>query len=371
MADTGFVIVGGGLAAAKAAEGLREQGYGGSLTLVGAERHLPYERPPLSKGYLAGKDARESFDVHNRDWYDDQQVELVLGTAATTIDREAHAVTLADSRQLPYDKLLLATGSRPRTLTLPGSDASGIHTLRNVEDSEAIASAIKAGKRLAVVGGGWIGMEIAANARDSGADVTVLETAELPLLAVLGPELARVFLALHREHGVEFRLGAHVSEITTRDSHATGVALADGSRVEADVVIVGVGAVPNVELAAEAGLDVDNGVLVDEALQTSDPDITAAVTSRTTCIPGSARECASSTGRTLSTSRRQPPRRCSAAARRTRSFPTSSPTSTTSAWSTSDTRRPVPTIEWSRAATWPVGSFSPSGSMAAGGCLRA
>jgi len=276
VTDSRFVIVGGGLAGAKAAEALRDQGYDGALTLVGAERHLPYERPPLSKSFLAGSSPRDEMDVHDAEWYDDQRVELILGTAADNVDPAGHAVTLDDGRALRYDKLLLATGSRPRTLSLPGSGASGVHTLRNVEDSEAISAAIKAGKRLAVIGGGWIGMEIAANARDAGADVTVVEATELPLLSVLGPELARVFLDLHREHGVEFRLGAQVREITTSDSRATGVGLDDGSRVEADMGIVGIGAAPNVEIAVDAGLDVDNGILVDEALETSDPDIVAA-----------------------------------------------------------------------------------------------
>lgn len=276
MTDTSFVIVGGGLAGAKAAEALREQGYEGRLTLIGAERHLPYERPPLSKGYLAGNDARESFDVHDRDWYADNHVELLLGTAASAIDTAAHTVTLTDGRSIGYDKLLLATGSRPRMLHLAGSGASGVHTLRNVEDSELIGAAIKAGKSLAIIGGGWIGMEIAANARSAGCAVTVVETGELPLHAVLGPELARTFLDLHQQHGVEFKLNAQVTEITTKDAQATGLALEDGTRIEAELVIVGVGAAPNTEIATAAGLAADNGVLVDEALQSSDPDIVVA-----------------------------------------------------------------------------------------------
>jgi 3-phenylpropionate/trans-cinnamate dioxygenase ferredoxin reductase subunit len=275
MPDSSFVVVGGGLAGAKAVEALREQGYDGALTLVGAEKHLPYERPPLSKGYLAGSSPREEMDVHDAEWYGDNHVELLLGTVVADLDPAIHAVTLDDGRPLRYDKLLLATGSRPRTLSIPGSGASGVATLRNVEDSERISAAIQAGQRLALIGGGWIGMEIAANAREGGSEVTVLETAELPLLAVLGPELARVFLDLHREHGVGFHLGAQVAEITTADAKATGVRLADGTAVAADLVLVGVGASPNVELAVDAGLDVDNGVLVDEALQTSDADIVA------------------------------------------------------------------------------------------------
>jgi 3-phenylpropionate/trans-cinnamate dioxygenase ferredoxin reductase component len=275
VVDRSFVIVGGGLAGAKAAEALRDQGYDGAITLVAAESHLPYERPPLSKGYLAGSAPREDMDVHDADWYADQHVDLLLGTAAADLDPAKHMATLADGRQLRYDKLLLATGSRARRLSIPGAEASGVVTLRNVEDSDRIGAAIKAGQRLALVGGGWIGMEIAANAREGGSEVTVFETAELPLLAVLGPELARIFLDLHREHGVDFQLGAQIAEITTTSSTATGVRMADGTTVSADLVLLGVGAIPNVELAVDAGLDVDNGVLVDEALQTSDPDILA------------------------------------------------------------------------------------------------
>ena len=276
MAENGFVIVGGGLAGAKAAEALRDQGYDGRLTLVGDEEHLPYERPPLSKGYLAGSDARESFDVHDADWYAEHKVTLVLGKAATTLDAVAHQVGLVDGTTIGYDKLLLATGSRARQLPLPGAGAVGVFTLRTVEDSDRISAAITAGGRLAMIGGGWIGMEITANARQRGADVTVIEAAAVPLGAVLGPELAQVFLDLHREHGVTFQLDAQVSEITTYDSKVAGVRLGDGTLVEADAVVVGIGAQPNLGLAESAGLQIDNGVLVDEALQTSDPDIVAA-----------------------------------------------------------------------------------------------
>jgi 3-phenylpropionate/trans-cinnamate dioxygenase ferredoxin reductase component len=275
-ASSKFVIVGGGLAGAKAAEALREQGYDGSLTLVGEEQHLPYERPPLSKDYLAGKVERESMDVHDEDWYRAQHVDLLLGKAVNAVDREAHEVALVDGTRVPYDKLLLATGSRARELPIPGAAAHGVHYLRRVEDSDRISKTLDGRGRLAIIGGGWIGMEIAANARERGAEVTVIEASDLPLGTVLGGELAQVFLDLHREHGVTFHLGAKVDEITAADSAATGVKLADGTHVAADAVVVGVGAAPNVELAAEAGLDVDNGVLVDEALQSSDPDIVVA-----------------------------------------------------------------------------------------------
>ncbi len=274
-ASTRIVVVGGGLAGAKAVEALRDEGFDGSLTLIGDESHLPYERPPLSKGYLAGNDDRASMDVHDQDWYAEHKVDLLLGTAATAVDTSAKEVELVDGRRIGYDQLLLATGSRARTLPLPGAGAHGVLTLRHVEDSDTISDAFGAGGRMAVIGGGWIGMETAANARDKGVDVTVIEAADLPLSMVLGPELAQVFLDLHREHGVEFQLGAGVEEITVTDGKATGVRLADGTHVPADTVLVGIGAQPNLGLAESAGLEIGSGVLVDASLRTSDPDIWA------------------------------------------------------------------------------------------------
>jgi 3-phenylpropionate/trans-cinnamate dioxygenase ferredoxin reductase component len=274
-ASTRIVVVGGGLAGAKAVEALRDEGFDGSLTLIGDESHLPYERPPLSKGYLAGNDDRASMDVHDQDWYAEHKVDLLLGTAATAVDTSAKEVELVDGRRIGYDQLLLATGSRARTLPLPGAGAHGVLTLRHVEDSDTIRDAFGAGGRMAVIGGGWIGMETAANARDKGVDVMVIEAADLPLSMVLGPELAQVFLDLHREHGVEFQLGAGVEEITVTDGTATGVRLADGTHVPADTVLVGIGAQPNLGLAESAGLEIGSGVLVDASLRTSDPDIWA------------------------------------------------------------------------------------------------
>jgi NADPH-dependent 2,4-dienoyl-CoA reductase/sulfur reductase-like enzyme len=273
--STRIVVVGGGLAGAKTVEALRDEGFDGSLTLIGDESHLPYERPPLSKGYLAGNDERSSMDVHDEDWYAEHKVDLILGTAATAVDTSAKEVELVDGRRIGYDQLVLATGSRARTLPLPGAGAHGVLTLRQVEDSDAIAQAFGEGRRLAVIGGGWIGMETAANARDKGTDVTVIEAADLPLSMVLGPELAQVFLDLHREHGVEFQLGAGVQEITVTDGRATGVRLADGTHVPADTVLVGIGAQPNLGLAESAGLEIGSGVLVDGSLRSSNADIWA------------------------------------------------------------------------------------------------
>ncbi len=274
-APSRIVVVGGGLAGAKAVEALREQGYDGLLTLVGDEEHLPYERPPLSKDYFAGKSSREDMDVHDRAWYADHRVGLMLGKAANAVDRDAHEVALVDGTRLGYDKLLLATGSRARALALPGASAGGVFSLRKVEDSNRINDAVHEGGKLAVIGGGWIGMEIAANARERGADVTVIEAADLPLGSALGPEMAQVFVDLHRGHGVTFHLGTQVAEVTSREGTATGVRLADGTFVEAGAIVVGIGAQPNLGLAESAGLEIDNGVLVDSSLRSSDPDIFA------------------------------------------------------------------------------------------------
>ena len=262
------VIVGGGLAGAKAAEALRDQGYGGPVTILAAEDELPYERPPLSKGYLAGKDEFDKALVHPEAWYAEHDVELRRTTEVTAIDREAHEVELADGSRVPYGVLILATGAEPRALPLPGADTA--LTLRTHADSDRIRATFGEGRRLVVVGAGWIGLEVAAAARGAGTDVVVLEAGEQPLLGVLGPEMGEVFAALHRDHGVDLRLGAKLAEIT-----GSGVRLEDGEEIPADAVVVGVGVRPRTELAEAAGLEVDNGVLVDGSLRTSDPDIFA------------------------------------------------------------------------------------------------
>ncbi|MFC0432478.1 NAD(P)/FAD-dependent oxidoreductase [Kutzneria buriramensis] len=271
MAEQRFVIIGGGLAGAKAAEALREQGFDGRLTLVGDELHLPYERPALSKDHLTGKADRDSLRVHPATWYDEHGVDLTLGIGVSRIDRDGHRVELADGSAHAYDKLLLATGASPRRPPVPGADAPGVRYLRRIEDSEAIRETLASAGRLVVVGAGWIGLEVTAAARQAGVAVTVLEAAELPLLRALGPEVATVFADLHRDHEVDLRLNVQVAEIT-----ATGVRLSDGTRIDADAVVVGVGAEPNTQLAKKAGLRVDNGVVVDAALRTDDPDIVAA-----------------------------------------------------------------------------------------------
>ncbi|AYF76824.1 NAD(P)/FAD-dependent oxidoreductase [Nocardia yunnanensis] len=275
MTTSRFVIAGGGLAAAKLAEALHANDFDGSVTLIGAEEHLPYERPPLSKEHLLGKKALADFTTYPAQWYRDHHVEVLPGTTVTAVDRSTKTVALPDGTTLPYDKLALATGSRPRLLRLPGADAAGVHVLRTIEDSDTLLELFGAARRLAVIGAGWIGLEVTAAARTAGVEVTVLEAESVPLRAALGPEMGAVFAQLHRDHGVDLRLGVKVGEITTADGRATGVRLDDGTHVEADAVLVAIGARPNIELAADAGLAVGGGVLVDESLATSDPDIVA------------------------------------------------------------------------------------------------
>ncbi|MFB9568768.1 FAD-dependent oxidoreductase [Saccharopolyspora hordei] len=271
-----FVIVGAGLAGAKGAEALRRQGFDGRIALVGDEPHRPYERPPLSKGYLAGGMAFEAAHVHDEGWYAENRVDLQLGVPVQRIDRSLRQVELADGTRLDYDKLLLATGAHPRSLPVPGIDAEGVLHLRRVEDSDRIKRTLAEVERLVVVGAGWIGLEVTAAARTAGVAVTVVETTELPLLRVLGPEVARVFADVHRQHGVEFRFGTAVDEVRTARGRVTGVRLTDGTEVGADAVLVAVGVVPEVTLAEQAGLRVQNGVLVDATLRTPDPNIVAA-----------------------------------------------------------------------------------------------
>jgi 3-phenylpropionate/trans-cinnamate dioxygenase ferredoxin reductase subunit len=270
-----FVIVGAGLAGAKAAETLRAEGFDGDIVLIGAEPERPYERPPLSKGLLLGAASRDSAFVHEPDWYAGHRVELRTDTVVESLDRRRRQLTLAGGERLGYDRLLLATGARPRALPMPGADLDGVLYLRTLADSDRLAEAAVAGARLVIIGAGWIGLEVAAAARQRGASVTVVEHADAPLQRVLGDQVAAVFTDLHREHGVEFHFGTQVARFTG-DRRVSQVVLTDGSVLPADSVLVAVGARPNLELAEQAGLAVGNGVLVDAWLRTSDPDIFAA-----------------------------------------------------------------------------------------------
>ncbi|MFG3226918.1 NAD(P)/FAD-dependent oxidoreductase [Kitasatospora sp. NPDC048194] len=271
-----IVIVGASLGGAKAAEALRDAGYRGGIVLIGEEHERPYERPPLSKGYLLGKEPREKIYVHPPQWYADHDVTLRLGTRVASIDPARHTVTLADDGRVEYAKLLLTTGSVPRRLPVPGADLDGVLYLRRVEDSDRIKAALRPGARIAVIGAGWIGLEVAAAARTAGAEVTVLEALELPLLRVLGREVAQVFADLHRDHGVDLRFGVQVTELTGAGGTVSGVRLGDGTELAADAVVVGIGISPATELAEAAGLEVDNGIKTDQRLRTSDPDVHAA-----------------------------------------------------------------------------------------------
>lgn len=266
-----FVIVGGGLAGAKAAQALRDKDFDGRIILFAEEDHLPYERPPLSKEFLAGTKKLTDFTVDNSAWYRDHDIDLRLETTVAAIDPSAHTVALPDGDTVHYDKLLLATGSRPRVPGIPGADGEGVRYLRTVDDARSLDSALQRDSSSAIVGAGWIGLEVAASARQRGVEVTVLESARLPLLNSLGAEVAEVFADLHREHGVDLRLETDVASVS-----ASSVTLADGSVLPADTVLVAVGAAPNIELAVQAGLTLaEGGVQVDAALRTSDPDIFA------------------------------------------------------------------------------------------------
>src|SRR5829696_452205 len=270
-----YVVVGAGLAGAKAVQTLREEGFDRPIVLLGAEPERPYERPPLSKGLLLGADKRDSVFVHQPDWYAEHDVELRTGTPAQAVDPAARTVELAGGRRLRYDKLLLATGAVPRRLDIPGADLDGVLTLRTLADSERLGAALVDGAQVVVIGAGWIGLEVTAAARQHGATVTVVEVGELPLQRVLGDEIGRVFADLHREHGVAFRFGAGVRAVTGRD-RVESVLLTDGTELPADTVVVGVGVRPDTGLADRAGLPVDNGILVDESLRTADPHVYAA-----------------------------------------------------------------------------------------------
>jgi len=269
-----FVIAGASLAGAKAAETLRDEGFDGEIVLLGAEQERPYERPPLSKGYLLGKDERESIYVHAADWYAEQGVDFRPGVTVTAIDRAAASVVTsgaAGTEELHYDKLLLTTGASPRRLNFPGSDRDDVLYLRTVQDSDRLRSAFQPGTRVVVAGAGWIGLETTAAARLSDCPVTVLEPQPGALYGQLGPELGGVFADLHRSHGVEFRFGESAAEF-----RPGLVVTSSGAELPADLLVVGIGAAPNDAVAAAAGLEVSGGVLTDAALRTSDENVFAA-----------------------------------------------------------------------------------------------
>ncbi|GAA1837731.1 NAD(P)/FAD-dependent oxidoreductase [Agromyces salentinus] len=270
-----ILIIGGGLTAARAAEGIRAEGFDGEVLVATNEDRPPYERPPLSKGYLLGVDDAEATIPLPAQWYAEQRVELRTGVEATAVDVQAHLVTI-DGEPVPYDRLLLATGASARRFTGPGGSLRGVHALRTLADATHLRAALKdGGRRVAIVGAGWIGLEVAAAARQYGNEVTVVAPGAVPLESAVGPEVGAVFATLHHDHGVDLRMGAAASAIRGSD-RVDGVILDSGDEVDADLVVVGIGATPNTGLATSAGLSIDDGILTDEGFRTSAPDVYAA-----------------------------------------------------------------------------------------------
>lgn len=272
MNADGLVIIGGSLAGAKAAEAARAEGWSGAIRLVGMESHLPYERPPLSKGVLIGRDEPSSAEVQPGSFYVTNEIDLLLGTAATAVDLGDMTVELDGGRRLRFDRLVLATGSTVRSLRIDGAGLPEVHTLRTLDDALALRDELLPGRRVAVVGGSWIGTEVAACARQRGCDVVIGEPMQTLLERALGAEVGQYYGELHRFHGVRLRLGLGVERIEGRD-HVEGLRFADGTRVEADLVVIGVGVRPDIQLAVAAGLDTAQGVLVDASLASSHPDV--------------------------------------------------------------------------------------------------
>jgi 3-phenylpropionate/trans-cinnamate dioxygenase ferredoxin reductase component len=273
--DQTHIIVGASLAGAKAAETLRTEGFDGKVVLVGAEDERPYERPPLSKEYLRGEVGREKVYVHDESFYSEHDIELRLATTAVDLDASRKELTLDDGDRLSYDRLLLATGSEPRRLAIPGAELDAVLYLRSVHDSDALRERLDRGGAVVVVGAGWIGAEVAASARQRGLAVTVVEPASVPLERVMGAEVGAIYRDIHTDHGVEMLMGTGV-EAFEGDEAVERVRTSDGRVIECDFVVVGVGVEPRIQLAVRAGLDVDNGILVDERLETSLPGVFAA-----------------------------------------------------------------------------------------------
>jgi NADPH-dependent 2,4-dienoyl-CoA reductase/sulfur reductase-like enzyme len=275
------VIAGAGLAGATAAQTLRTEGFEGTITLVGAEKHYPYIRPPLSKGFLAGREDEQSLLPYAPRDYADKQIELVLGESVVSIEPASGLATLAGGRVLEYGQLLLATGASPRALSVPGATLPGVEYLRTLEDSKRLRASLSHSgghrpRRVVLAGSGWIGMEVAATARTLGAEVAVLGREKIPLEGVIGPELGTVFLQRHEEAGVSFHTETTVVGITENNGRAAGVITDTGQELPADLIVAAVGVIPNTALAEAAGLTIDNGILTDQSMRTSDPNIFAA-----------------------------------------------------------------------------------------------
>jgi 3-phenylpropionate/trans-cinnamate dioxygenase ferredoxin reductase subunit len=275
MGTDGLVIIGASLAGAKAAEAARAEGWSGPIRLVGSEAHLPYDRPPLSKGVLMGRDQPSHAQLQPGTFYVTNEIDLLLGTTATSLDLADRRVELEGGRRLQFDRLVLATGSSPRMIPIPGADLPEVLTLRTLDDALALRDQLVPGRRLGVVGGSWIGTEVAACARARGCEVFIGEPMQSLLERVLGTEVGGYYGDLHVSNGVQLQLGTGVEGIEGRD-HVEGVRFADGSVLDADLVVIGVGVRPEIQLAQAAGLETDQGVLVDSLLASSHPDVFAA-----------------------------------------------------------------------------------------------
>jgi 3-phenylpropionate/trans-cinnamate dioxygenase ferredoxin reductase subunit len=273
-----IVLVGGGLATGTAVRELRTQGYDGELVVIAAEAHPPYERPPLSKGYLLGSEPAEKALVNDAEWYAAHDVDLQTGVTVESVDVPAHTLSVG-GRELAWSALLLATGATPRRLAMADESGVPLHYLRTLEDSTALKEQLRPGARIGIIGGGWIGLEVASAARQAGAEVVVLEVADQPLINVVGPQVGAMFAQLHREQGVDVRTGVRIEQIAVPSgpgSAGATIGLAGGDTLAVDRLVVGVGVAPVADLAAAAGIAVDNGVLVDSGLQTSAPGVYAA-----------------------------------------------------------------------------------------------
>ncbi len=275
MSKQTFIIIGASLAGAKAAEELRTQGFDGRVVLIGSESERPYERPPLTKDYLRGESEREKAYVHEQGFYEDHQFELVLGSTVTGIDPAHARVALADGRELTYDRLLLATGAEPRRIPIAGAELDGVHYLRTLQDCDALRERLGTGGRVVVVGAGWIGSEFAASARQRGLEVTIVDPLALPNERIFGSEIGAFYRDVHAQHGIELLLGEGVDAFEG-DGAVSRVRTSSSRTLECDFAVVGIGVAPRVQLASDAGLEVDNGIVVDEKLQTSAPNVFAA-----------------------------------------------------------------------------------------------
>src|SRR5581483_6103380 len=275
MSNQTFVIVGASLAGARAAGELREHGFDGRVILIGAESGWPYERPPLSKDYLRGESEREKAYVHPQDYYSEHEIELRSETEASAIDPAARTVTLAGGEELSFDKLLLTTGAEPRRIPVAGADLEGIHYLRTMADSDALRERLANGARMAVVGAGWIGTEVAASARQKGAEVTLIDPLNVPYENILGEEIGTFYRDVHAEAGVDLLFGDGVQSFEG-DGRLARVRTTGGQTVECDLAVVGIGVTPRTDLAHVAGLEVGDGIVVDASLRTSNPNVFAA-----------------------------------------------------------------------------------------------